>query len=61
MGGGGREINSGQASNTIGNEFGRHLFYLLPIFIYHLLTESEVITGNSQTEVSLCQYIKAEV
>ena len=36
-------------------------FYLLLIFIYHLLTESEVITGKSQTEVSLGQYIKAEV
>ena len=40
---------------------GGIFFSLLPIFIYHLLTKSKVITGNSQTEVSLCQYIKAEV
>ena len=40
---------------------GGIFFYLLPIFIYHLLTESEVMTGKSQTEVSLGQYIKAEV
>ena len=60
-GGGGGGVKSGQASNTISNEFGRHLFYLLPIFKYHLLTEREVVTGNSQTLVSLCQYIEAEL
>ena len=59
MGGGG--VKSRQGSNTRGNEFGRLLFLLAAHFIYHLLTECEVITGKSQTEVSLGQYIKAEV
>ena len=31
------------------------------VVIYHLLTESEVITGKSQTEALIYQYIKAEV
>ena len=31
------------------------------VIIYHLLTASEVITGNSQTERQQGQYIKAEV
>ena len=63
MGGGGvgGEVKSGLASNTIGNEFGGHLFLLAAHFYIPLITESEVITGKSQTEVSLCQYIKAEV
>lgn len=54
-------VKSGQASTTEAMNLRGLCFYLLLIFIYHLLTESEVITGKSQTEVSLGQYIKAEV
>ena len=34
---------------------GGFFFYLLLMFIYHLLPKCEVITGKSQTEVSLGQ------
>ena len=35
--------------------------FISPRHAYHLLNESEVITGESQTEVLMYQYVKAEV